>query len=500
MTDPRSLPSAVALEDVLRRGRAELEAGRVQGALRTFDDALRIKPTYAPAWRAKGRALRVAGDAPSALECYAEALRHEPEDEASWFGLALTLHALGRRKEEVTAYEELLRRNPRNVAAWMNKGVALHEAGRYAEALACYDRILSLRPELPAAWSNRGAALLRLGRHEEALDAFDEALAADPGFADAAANRRVVLAHLGRKLPEPPKLDLPDPIQLDPRMDACIRANLGLAAMEAWRRLPPSSADEFVALGTTLLDEGNPEGARAAFAKAEGMGAGVVAALGRLLALEVLRDPRTPEEAQRIVSAFPDVPRAAFWVARAMETAGNLDGALAALTTVVEEHPELAWAWNWKGLLELQLNRASEARMSFEGATAADPDDAEAWTNLAAAAFKEGDAREALPACDRALAIDGSSSAWNNKAVILASLGQSKDAEAAFRKAGEGVAVSLNRAFLAESRRQNRAAVRHYEAALAVAPKDPEATRGRRRALGRLSAGFRKRGHRAKRR
>ncbi|HEV8594818.1 MAG TPA: tetratricopeptide repeat protein, partial [Thermoplasmata archaeon] len=88
MTEPPALPSAVALEDVLRRGRAEMEAGHIDGALRTFDAALRIKPTYAPAWRAKGRALRTAGNASAALDCYAEALRHEPEDESSWFGLA----------------------------------------------------------------------------------------------------------------------------------------------------------------------------------------------------------------------------------------------------------------------------------------------------------------------------------------------------------------------------------------------------------------------------
>lgn len=501
--DPRPLPSALALEDVLRKGREELEAGHLEGALRTFNDALRIKPTYAPAWRAKGRALRAAGDAQAALDCYAEALRHEPEDETSWFGLALTLHALGRRKEEVTAYDELLRRNPRNVAAWMNRGVAFHEAGRYGEALACYDRILGMRPEVAAAWSNRGAALLRLHRHEEALEALDEALALDPAFADAGANRRAVLQKLQRDRPVPPTLDVPDPVDLPAPLEARVRANLGLHALDVWRRSPPVGAEDFVALGTTLVDEGNPEAALAAFGKAEGSGGGAIAATGRLLALEVLRDPRAPGEASRVLAAFPEVPRAAIAVARVRESFGDLDGAHHALDGLVAQRPDLAWVWNWKGLLEFQLGRVGDARMSFEGATAADPDDAEAWTNLAAAMHREGSSRDALGACDRALTLDASCApAWNNRAVILAALGDAKGAEAALREAGRTdvpVAMDLNRAFLAESRRQRRAALRIYDSILEADPREREAQAGRRRVSGPRTAKPRK-GNRARKR
>lgn len=502
MTDARSLPSAVALEDVLRRGREEMEAGHLDGALRTFDDALRIKPTYAPAWRAKGRVLRAAGNAQAALDCYAEALRHEPEDQASWFGLALTLHALGRRTEEVTAYDELLRRNPRSVAAWMNKGVALHEAGRYAEAIACYDRILAMRPEVAAAWSNRGAALLRLTRHEEALDAFDEALALDPMFGDAAANRRTVLGRLGRPVPEPTTFEIPPPITLAVPLQGRILANLGLPAHEAWRRSPPETADDYVSLGTALLDEGKPEAAGSAFTVAERKGGGAVAALGKMLALDVVGDPNAPEEASRALAAYPEVPRVAFTVARVRESAGDREGALAALDLLVSQRPDLAWVWNWKGLLELELGRAADARLSFEGATSADPGDVEAWTNLAVALVRDGNPQEALAACDRALRIDGAyAPAWNNRGVVLASLGQLREAEDSLKEAdrtGPDTAISLNRAFLAETRRQNRAAKSQYDRILQAAPKDRDAVAGRRRVQGRLGARARRRSVRAR--
>ncbi|TLZ51355.1 MAG: tetratricopeptide repeat protein [Methanobacteriota archaeon] len=495
MIDGRALPSAAALEDVLRQGREALAAGEVEGALRTFDAALRIKPTYAPAWRAKGRALRVAGNAKGALDCYAEALRHEPGDESSWLGLALALHALGRRTDEMLAYEEMLRRNPRNVAAWTNRGVTLHEEGRYEEALACYDRILANRPEIAAAWNNRGAALLRLGRPEEALAAFDEALALDPGFSDAAANRRTAFTQLGREAAEPARLSIPPPAALPLAKQPRVLANLGLPAMDAWRRNRPSTADEFAGLAITLLDDGAPEAALAAYRRAEGLGGGALAAIGGVVALDVLHDPKATAEAIRLV-AFADVPRAAVLAARAKESQGDLAGARTVLATALEHRPDLGWLWRWKAILELRLDLVGDARVSMERAAKEDPGDPEAWADVAATLHRAGLSDEALGACDRALALDASCAlALNNKGVILAAKGRAEEAAAVFRdaaKRSDDATISFNQAQLAESREQLRAAMEFYDDALAAAPKDAEFLAGRRRVIGRVGARDRK--------
>ena len=498
MIEGRTLPSAVVLEDVLRRGREALAAGRVESALRTFDAAIRIKPSYAPAWRAKGRALRATGDAKAALDCYAEALRHEPGDEASWFGLALTLHALGRRKDEMLAYEELLRRNPRNVAAWMNRGVALHEAGRYEEALRCHDRILAARPEVAAAWNNRGAALLRLGRPDDALASFDEAVSLEPTSSDAATNRRTVLAKLGRDAPEPPAFVVPSAEVLPDSAQPCVLGNLGLPALEAWRRGPPAGADGFASLGAVLLDEGAPEAALAAFRKSESIAKSALSALGKAMALEILHDPRVRAEADHLLQ-FVDSPRAAIAAARIREEGEDLAGTWDAYRALLDRHPRLGWVWGARGILELRMSRVFEARASFERATQEDPSDVEAWANLAAALHRDNRSDEALAACDKALAVDPDCAvALNNRGVILAAMGRSDDAESAFRHAArftrEGT-LAANRAQLAESRGQFRAALRFYDAAIVEAPEDREFLAARRRVLGRIGArGRRSRG------
>lgn len=483
MTGTPSLPSAVALEDVLRRGREALAEGRVDGALETFDDALRIKPTYAPAWRAKGRALRASGDAEAALACYAEALRNEPDDEASWFGLALTLHALGRPRDEVQAYDEILRRNPGHIAAWMNRGVALHESREYEEALRCYDRILELRPEFAPAWNDRGAALIRLGRPEEALAAFDEALGLDPSFEDAASNRRTVLKGLKRDTPAPPPYTFPPRDPLPQALDPRVRANLGLPAVAAWRRVRPEDPEDYVALGTALLDEGTPGVALSAFRKA---GPSPAAALGALIAMERSAHPRLLEGASSALAAHPDKPRVAAAVARIRESSGDLDGASEAIAGLLARRPGLAWTWSWRGLLALRRGSAAAAAEHFERATAGDPGDVDAWAGLAAALHLEGRTEDALVACDRALAIDPDhGAARNNRGVILAAKGDREGADVEFRaalKAAGDVTAMLNRALLAESGRGWRSALKLYEKVLAREPDDRAAAAGKDRA------------------
>jgi len=491
VTSTPSLPSSVALEDVLRAGAEALARGKVGNALRTFDEALRIKPTYAPAWKAKGRAHRAAGDPKAALECYAQALRYEPGDEGSWFGLALVLHEMGRRTEEMEAYDVLLQRNPRNTAAWMNRGVALHEQGRYEEALASYDKILSFRPEFAPAWNDRGAALIRLGRLEEALTALDEALALDPELADARANRQGVLERLRREAPFPTPIETV-PVTLSPATQRRVLANLALAPIELWRTSMPHSADDFASLGTALLDQGKPDGAQAAFAKAITLGAGAEANLGKLLAMQVRHDPGLLDEAARALAAHPEVPRIAIAAATFAEDVGDSSGAVDALGAIVAHRPEVAWIWNWKGILCLKAGRIADAHRAFERAVAEDPDDDEAWTNLAATLHLAGRSEEALAACERGLAVaPASPAAWNNKAVVLAALGRADDAEKALRSAasggGNGTAL-LNRARLAETGGQMRAALGFYEEALRALPDDAEALAGRRRVIGHLGA------------
>lgn len=193
----RFLPSVDRLEAAMRAGKLALSGGRLDEALRHFNEALRLKPEYDAAWLARGATLRRMGDMEGTLQSFAQALRFNRESEEAWMGLASALRALGRSKEELEAYDELLRIHPRLVEAWINKGATLHEMRDYRGAIACNDRVLAFRPEHAAAWNNKGAALLRLGDEARAERCFTEALHFDPDSHDAMVNRISVLQRRG---------------------------------------------------------------------------------------------------------------------------------------------------------------------------------------------------------------------------------------------------------------------------------------------------------------
>jgi tetratricopeptide (TPR) repeat protein len=89
------------------------DLGRHREALRCFERAIEVNPSYANLWCNKGRTLRAMGRNLEALECYDRAIACAP-DEAT---------------------------------LWGNKGNCLRDLHRGDEALRCYERALALRPD-----------------------------------------------------------------------------------------------------------------------------------------------------------------------------------------------------------------------------------------------------------------------------------------------------------------------------------------------------------------
>jgi tetratricopeptide (TPR) repeat protein len=76
--------------------------GRHEEALRCFEEAIRIKPDYAPAWDNKGVAVgNLKGDE-EALRCFEEALKFDNDYVPAWYHKGVALEHLGRHEEAAT--------------------------------------------------------------------------------------------------------------------------------------------------------------------------------------------------------------------------------------------------------------------------------------------------------------------------------------------------------------------------------------------------------------
>lgn len=81
------------------RGGDELREGRPDVALRYFRNAVRLAPTFAPAWGNLGVAQRRLGSTTEALEAYARAVEVDPGNPTILTNLAALYRSLGRREE-----------------------------------------------------------------------------------------------------------------------------------------------------------------------------------------------------------------------------------------------------------------------------------------------------------------------------------------------------------------------------------------------------------------
>jgi tetratricopeptide (TPR) repeat protein len=140
-----------------------LEQGRLDEAIRHFDEVLRIRPDFAD----------------------------------GHYNLAMALERSGKRKDAIAQYHEALRLRPSYAEAHYNLANLLLVAGRLPEAIEEYVAALHLRPGDASAHNNLAIALNRAGRRDEAIAHYREALQIDPTFAPAARNLRALTEESG---------------------------------------------------------------------------------------------------------------------------------------------------------------------------------------------------------------------------------------------------------------------------------------------------------------
>ena len=151
------------------------QTGRHAEALDFITRSLALVPAAA-AYTNHGSVLRVLGRLDAALASHDEALRLAPDLAAAHMNRAEVLMALSRHAEALESCDRALALRADHVDTWVRRGNALQALGRQVDALASYDRALALRPDDALALTNRGVALEALGRGAEAVDCYDQAL------------------------------------------------------------------------------------------------------------------------------------------------------------------------------------------------------------------------------------------------------------------------------------------------------------------------------------
>ncbi len=212
-----------------------LDAGRIQPAMRHFEDVLRVAPGYADARLNLAGALAKLGRLDEAIAQLREVLRTRDiakvhvnlgstlaarghyQEALAHFRLALktddsalihhniarTLMKLGRVDEAIAEYEAALRLDPDYLRSLTELAGALGQQGRLNEAADALKRVVKLRPRDDADRRLLAVTLTRTGRVEEAIAEYRVLVGRDSSDLDALNN----IAWIRATHPDPRRRD-----------------------------------------------------------------------------------------------------------------------------------------------------------------------------------------------------------------------------------------------------------------------------------------------------
>ncbi|MGZ4864516.1 MAG: tetratricopeptide repeat protein [Halobacteriota archaeon] len=168
------------------KGSALLDLGQNKAALQSYTAASKIAHNEnADYLYGKGMCLAKLGRTDESLESLDQALVIEPRHHDALRLKGTELAALGSDEEAIPIFDAELKIEPSSSEMWYLRGEALAHLSREREAIESYDKALDCDEHLVDAWYGKAMCMFKLEQLQEAADGFAHVLKLDPKRADA---------------------------------------------------------------------------------------------------------------------------------------------------------------------------------------------------------------------------------------------------------------------------------------------------------------------------
>ena len=205
------------------KGNAKGNAKKYKGAIKDYDEAIKINPEFFRAYNNRGIAKANLGRYEGALGRYEEAIEDfnkaieiNPQYANAYNNRGVSKGKLERYEEAIEDHDKAIEINPQYAYAYNSRGNAKGKLERYEEAIEDYDKAIEINPQYAYAYNNRGRAKVNLERYEEAIEDYDKAIEINPQYANAYYNRGFAKHYSGKK--EEAEKDFNKAIELDPKL------------------------------------------------------------------------------------------------------------------------------------------------------------------------------------------------------------------------------------------------------------------------------------------
>ena len=171
--------------------------GEMDGAIKGYSEALRIRPDFAIAHDNLGVALVHKGKQDDAMKHFSEALRIRPKDPKILTNYGQALMQQGKIQDAIAHFLRALEIDSNNFEARNNLGIALARQGKLKEAILHISKALEIETHNAKIHSNLGQAFMLNGKLRKAARNFSEAVRLNPEYAEAHSKLGIVLTRLG---------------------------------------------------------------------------------------------------------------------------------------------------------------------------------------------------------------------------------------------------------------------------------------------------------------
>lgn len=174
---------------------------RFEGALESFNGAIKIKPEWVGPWFGKGMVQAAMGEYASALESLDRAIVIRQNYADAWSVRGIILGIQRKYEDAIQSFDRVIELRPDDEEVWRSKSIALNKLGRYEEAIECYEKLATLNPaveetqrfiseekeklEGAKALFRKGVTLAKSRDYEEGLQKLKEAVDLRPNYIEA---------------------------------------------------------------------------------------------------------------------------------------------------------------------------------------------------------------------------------------------------------------------------------------------------------------------------
>jgi tetratricopeptide (TPR) repeat protein len=186
------------VDSLIHRAHKRANSGDVLGALADFDEAIEGNPDRATAYFNRGLLHNILGNFEAAITDFNQALEFLPDYDEVYYQRGTSYFHLKNFDQALKDFNQAIQLNSFSIKSYYKRADIYAEHGDVPSVLENYAQVLSQIPNDANAYHHRGVFLAKIGELHSAIADFSSAIASNPNHSEAYCSRGCCYAQLGQ--------------------------------------------------------------------------------------------------------------------------------------------------------------------------------------------------------------------------------------------------------------------------------------------------------------